>query len=263
MGEVCLDAAASNASTEKPLTGNALLTTARRSLLSFASTQQAALIQCPAGYATMDDALSKPWLSRQLLKAVLPPESAWRIRLLQGMPTCGRSKDSSSDVCVHFMSVLSGQHGQLGSWLLPNTSLSVVQAYCRQAFASPPSSAVPPASVEASCDKVSKETNTIRRQQAAQRKALAIIWYLYVIFLSVGFLALQLYWRLPQRRKRGARSRGDTWLAKIASRLGHMLCPSVPEYRPGLPQAPRAGAAPAACWGQWHQMVGGVHRQSH
>ena len=248
VAKVWLDVAARQPASTREI----LVSGARRSQLSFASTQQAALIQCAAGYATMDLALSKPWLSHQLLEAVLPPGSAWRVKLKQGVPTCGGTT-SSSDVCLDLSSVLGVEwlnghveDAQVIPWFVSNTSLSVVQNYCRRAFApAPTDSAALVVRVNASCDKVSRDTDAIRRQQATRRMALALIWYGYVIFLLIGFLVLQLYWRLPERRKsnRGAGSGRCAWLSHTAGRLWHLLCPRVLEYHPGTPQAPRASGS--------------------
>ena len=229
-----------------PLTGEALLEYAGRSPLSFASTQQAAILNCAAGYMAMDRALGKPLLSAQLLDAVLPSDSAWRVRLLQGMPNCSLTK--YNDVCLNTSGVLgvewlAAKDAQLVPWLVSNTSLSVLQAYCRRAFApASTDSHTPLNNVTASCDKVSRETDKIRGQHAARRMALAFIWYGYVIFLLVGFLGLQMYWRLPKRRSRGARDSCTTCIAKTAGGLWHMLCPTVPEYHPGVPQAPHVAS---------------------
>jgi hypothetical protein len=257
VGKVWLYEVAHNHLWSSPSAGGDLLKVAPRSELSFASTQQAALIQCAAGYAAMDRALSKPWLSHQLLEAVLPPGSAWRVKLRQGVPTCGGTT-SSSDVCLDLSEVLRAEgldedmeEAELLPWFISNTSLSVMQAYCRRAFAPMPTDSPAPAvNVNASCDKVSRDTDTIRRQQATRRMALALIWYGYVIFLFVGFLVLQLYWRLPKRRKSnlGSESRRCTWLSHTAASLWHMLCPRVLEYHPGTPQAPRASGS-QSWWG--------------
>jgi hypothetical protein len=266
VGKVWLDVVAGHITT--PSTGNALLWNAKRSNQSFVSIQQVAIIQCAAGYSAMDRALSKPWLSRQLLETVLPLNSAWRSRLLQGMPTCGTT--SSSDVCLDLSSVWGVERleeelekeeeaAQLLPWFIPNTSMSIVQAYCRQAFAPASTiSHVPPDSAHASCNKIARETDKIRGQQDTTRKALAVIWYGYVILLLVGFLVLQLRWRLLERRSRGARYSRSTWLANTAARLWHICCPSVPEYHPGVPQAPRAGGSQRWWVLFTHKAVNGV-----
>jgi hypothetical protein len=254
LGKVWLDAAASNVSSARQPTANDLLKTARRSLLSYASTQQAALIQCPAGYRAMDQALSQPWLSPQLLEAVLPPDSAWRVKLLQGSHSCGGASNTS-DVCLESRdpSNSSRKGSQLVPWLISNTSLSVLEAYCREAFVlAPTSTHVPPTNVTASCDKVFRETEKVRQLQAARRAALAVIWYAYGIFLLFGFVGLHVYWRLPQRSNRGRSSR-RTCLTRIAGRLWHMLCPSVPDYHPSATMAASASQAKnsTARWRVW------------
>jgi hypothetical protein len=127
--------------------------------------------------------------------------------------------------------------------------LFVLEKYCRRAFARPPTSShVPPANVTASCDKVLK----IRKQQAARRAALALIWYAYAMSLLVGFVGLQVYWRLPQRRNRGG-FRSNTWLTRVAARMWHMLCPSALDYHPTTPKPASAGQSrPANCsWMVW------------
>jgi hypothetical protein len=79
-----------------------------------------------------------------------------------------------------------------------------------------------------------------------------VIWYAYVVFLLLGFVGLQVCWRLPQRSNRGRSSR-HTWLTKLAARLWHMLCPGVLDYHPRPPQAVPAGQSQPAnpSWGVW------------
>lgn len=253
LGKVWLDVAA-NTSVSRPLTTEQLLLRARRSVLSFASTQQAALIQCATGYRAMDSALSKPWLSPELLRAVLPPDSTWRVRLLQGMHTCG-SVGNSTDVCLELRGPLkaSTMNPSLVPWLVSNTSFSFLESYCSEAFAPAPASRpVLPANVTASCDKISRDTEQVRQRQASRRAALAVIWYAYGVFLLLGFAGLHVYWRLPRQRGRSSRS---TWLTSIAECLWHMLCPSVHDYHLSVSQAASAGpprpATASATWAEW------------